>query len=503
MELDSEDSGAVQTGNVKKNINIKLKSAPKTGRGRGRPRKDAKAKKENQIPPDNQDAGGETDQVAVGEEMMEPTIFKQPGEPLHQNQHLRWNHKVNLLGEKVVDPLIHCCEKCLLPILIYGRMIPCKHVFCFDCARKTDKTCPRCEEPVSRIEQSALGTVFICNHGGPKHGTEGCRRTYLSSRDLQAHIYHRHIRDAQQSAPPSVKPSSVSKSLGSSSNVPAPQPNIEKYSTSKSSSKVHEGNASMIEQYTTAAGRHGVPDMSMGQNRPPPAGDTPRMYPPAAMLNQMTPMGTGPPMMGQGPPPQIPNSSQPPPMGIPPPQLNATQHDAYSLSGVMPGGRTNLITIQVQDDQDYRRRDQPNYMQAGVGGIPPVTFSTALPPPGGNMPPLQTNYNPALQHPPSFSMPPSSVPLPFSSPPINSSGNLPHPPPPNVPGPNLGGPPPHLGPRMPMPGNQPPRFGGQGHFDGPNPPGGQNPRGPWNGPPQRGPPPHGGSGPRGPPPQFY
>lgn len=90
-----------------------------------------------------------------------------------------------MIGEKVVDPLIHCCEKCSLPILIYGRMvgmpsliewpfvrkwslclnylsalwfffyldqnfnkilffqIPCKHVFCFNCAKKTDKNCPR------------------------------------------------------------------------------------------------------------------------------------------------------------------------------------------------------------------------------------------------------------------------------------------------------------------------------------------------------------------------
>ena len=43
-----------------------------------------------------------------------------------------------------------------------------------------------------RIEQSALGTVFICTHGAPKHSISGCRRTYLSKRDLQAHIAHRH-----------------------------------------------------------------------------------------------------------------------------------------------------------------------------------------------------------------------------------------------------------------------------------------------------------------------
>ena len=64
-------------------------------------------------------------------------------DPMHQNQKLKWDHKVNLIGEKVLDPLIHCCETCSLPILIYGRMIPCKHVFCFDCAKKAGKRCTR------------------------------------------------------------------------------------------------------------------------------------------------------------------------------------------------------------------------------------------------------------------------------------------------------------------------------------------------------------------------
>lgn len=45
-----------------------------------------------------------------------------------------WSNKVNLIGEKVYKPKIHFCEHCNKPILIYGRLIPCKHVFCFTCA---------------------------------------------------------------------------------------------------------------------------------------------------------------------------------------------------------------------------------------------------------------------------------------------------------------------------------------------------------------------------------
>lgn len=94
---------------------------------------------------------------------------------------LNWNHKVNLLGEKVMNPLIHICDQCNKPVLIYGRMIPCKHVFCFKCAKsELLKACPRCKDKVMRVEQTALGTVFMCSHGGPRHGSSGCRRTYLS-----------------------------------------------------------------------------------------------------------------------------------------------------------------------------------------------------------------------------------------------------------------------------------------------------------------------------------
>ena len=44
--------------------------------------------------------------------------------------------QVNLVGKKVLNPMIHCCDQCLKPILIYGRMIPCKHVFCLGCAKQ-------------------------------------------------------------------------------------------------------------------------------------------------------------------------------------------------------------------------------------------------------------------------------------------------------------------------------------------------------------------------------
>lgn len=72
----------------------------------------------------------------------------------------------------------------------------------------------RCNDKVIRVEQTALGTLFMCVYGGSKrNGNDGCCRTYLSQRDLQAHINHRHLRQ--------VVPSSTSTSSSSASTIPA------------------------------------------------------------------------------------------------------------------------------------------------------------------------------------------------------------------------------------------------------------------------------------------
>nr|CAG4638473.1 EOG090X06V5 [Cyclestheria hislopi] len=147
------------------------------------------------------------------------TLNRGPPEPM---LHLNWNHPVNLIGEKVLNPMIHCCDKCLKPILIYGRLIPCKHVFCLGCGKKEDQQCPRCKEKVIRVEQTGLGNVFMCTHGGTRYGNDGCRRTYLSQRDLQAHINHRHLRlttSMTESEPQKISTVSLSHLQTSSRNI--------------------------------------------------------------------------------------------------------------------------------------------------------------------------------------------------------------------------------------------------------------------------------------------
>nr|XP_014433525.1 histone-lysine N-methyltransferase SETDB1 isoform X2 [Pelodiscus sinensis] len=71
-------------------------------------------------------------------------------------EHVCWDFRINFLREKETVP-VHFCHHCGFPIRIYGRMIPCLHVFCSNCAtlhgEKGTKMCPTCSEPVQQVEQ--------------------------------------------------------------------------------------------------------------------------------------------------------------------------------------------------------------------------------------------------------------------------------------------------------------------------------------------------------------
>ncbi|CAG0893494.1 unnamed protein product [Darwinula stevensoni] len=144
---------------------------------------------------------------------------------------LSWDHRINLIGEKVLNPMIHCCGKCFRPILIYGRMascfqsfllIPCKHVFCLACSQKEKHFCGRCKEKVDRIEHAGLGSIYMCTHGGTRYGTSGCRRTYMSPRDLQAHFNHRHVRSNRDPSTSTSRPPPQPSSLSKTESKPSP-----------------------------------------------------------------------------------------------------------------------------------------------------------------------------------------------------------------------------------------------------------------------------------------
>ena len=53
---------------------------------------------------------------------------------------------------------------------------------------------------MQRIEPARLGHVFVCSFGGSRYGISGCRRSYLSQRDLHAHIKRRHQAEGSTAA---------------------------------------------------------------------------------------------------------------------------------------------------------------------------------------------------------------------------------------------------------------------------------------------------------------
>ncbi|KAM6234202.1 histone-lysine N-methyltransferase SETDB1 isoform 2-T2 [Porphyrio hochstetteri] len=70
----------------------------------------------------------------------------------------------NFLGEKDVVP-VQFCHHCGFPIRIYGRLAPCQHAFCCDCAFLQGLTgegkCPSCKEPVQDVNFYSLDALKV------------------------------------------------------------------------------------------------------------------------------------------------------------------------------------------------------------------------------------------------------------------------------------------------------------------------------------------------------
>ncbi|PIN24875.1 E3 ubiquitin ligase involved in ubiquitination of E-cadherin complex [Handroanthus impetiginosus] len=84
------------------------------------------------------------------------------------------------LGERV-----HFCVRCDFPIAIYGRLSPCEHAFCLDCAR-SDSLCYLCYERVQKIQTiKMMEGIFIC--AAPQ-----CLKSFLKKSDFESHINEIH-----------------------------------------------------------------------------------------------------------------------------------------------------------------------------------------------------------------------------------------------------------------------------------------------------------------------
>ncbi|KAJ4704524.1 E3 ubiquitin-protein ligase Hakai-like [Melia azedarach] len=84
------------------------------------------------------------------------------------------------LGERV-----HFCVRCDFPIAIYGRLNPCEHVFCLDCAR-SDSICYLCDERIQKIQTiKIMEGLFIC-------AAPHCLKSFLKKLEFESHIHESH-----------------------------------------------------------------------------------------------------------------------------------------------------------------------------------------------------------------------------------------------------------------------------------------------------------------------
>ncbi|GAB2226443.1 hypothetical protein Drorol1_Dr00022251 [Drosera rotundifolia] len=84
------------------------------------------------------------------------------------------------LGERV-----HFCVRCDFPISIYGRLSPCEHAFCLDCARSYS-ICYLCDERIQKIQTiKMMEGIFIC-------AAPHCLKSFLKKTEFESHVHESH-----------------------------------------------------------------------------------------------------------------------------------------------------------------------------------------------------------------------------------------------------------------------------------------------------------------------
>lgn len=80
---------------------------------------------------------------------------------------------------------VHFCVRCDFPIAIYGRLSPCEHAFCLDCAR-SDSICYLCDERIQKIQTiKMMEGIFIC-------AAPHCLKSFLKKSEFESHIHESH-----------------------------------------------------------------------------------------------------------------------------------------------------------------------------------------------------------------------------------------------------------------------------------------------------------------------
>ncbi|KAL1359797.1 hypothetical protein HN51_005148 [Arachis hypogaea] len=130
------------------------------------------------------------------------------------------------LGERV-----HFCVRCDFPIAIYGRLSPCEHAFCLDCAR-SDSMCYLCDERIQKIQTiKMMEGILIC-------AAPHCLKSFLKKAEFESHIQDSHSNllrpnadkeDGNESEVQSVRQSTASDARGPQRPVFSPGSNSQQH----------------------------------------------------------------------------------------------------------------------------------------------------------------------------------------------------------------------------------------------------------------------------------
>ncbi|KAL2336982.1 hypothetical protein Fmac_011428 [Flemingia macrophylla] len=243
------------------------------------------------------------------------------------------------LGERV-----HFCVRCDFPIAIYGRLSPCEHAFCLDCAR-SDSMCYLCDERIQKIQTiKMMEGILIC-------AAPHCLKSFLKKADFESHIQDSHANllrpNADKEDVNESEAQSVRQSTGSDSTVRGPQRPV--FSPGSN------------------AQQHDIEDKTRRQ--------TPREQPPRQTMPQK------PPYFGQ-------------------------QHPSDTMSGSVGGGQQGFHQQSFDMQHPPQEPSQFADRQQGVGSeIPFPEYPTMHPAQPSNVPSLVTS-NPMLNPPMPFGYPP-------------------------------------------------------------------------------------------------
>lgn len=258
-----------------------------------------------------------------------------------------------------------------------------------------------CSQGVVRIEQAALGTVFVCTYGGTKHGVSGCHRTYLSQRDLQAHAAHRHFGAGREPPPQRVVPPELLPAPGVA-RPPGPGGPVLAYSVSQPVPAMIGDGSNLVFRPHQPTPPSGPTMPPIAASRPPPGIPQAPLPPSQHILAQR-----GPQVISTNPPPNLPPRmlSTSHASGLPPPlSVSGMANPPAMLVQTMPVGAptavrpTNLITVKLTEDGDFRHSADSQ----GSAGRPPFT---SQPPPSHDapLPQFSQQHFPPRGPPPSFS----------------------------------------------------------------------------------------------------